>query len=387
MIDVQRVDYIRVPVTDIDAANHFYGEVLGLRRNPNSPSDDWVEYEAGNVTLAVMTPHTHEYEFAPLPPATLALRVPDVAEAKAEARGGRSGGQRDVGLGPLPRAPASAIPPATASSSTTATRRTRTGRSRDRRRRARRLPRVPVMDNATGDAHFRELGLWERNPRSTERWVEYEAPNVTLALVPNATRRPRARTAAVRGVRRSRRRHRGRAQAARWPRSSSSATDSTRRLVRPPFVGLDGNGMLLHHRYAPHRDGRSPEAPRGESTSWRSPTRDRDRAEEFYGGTLGLERNPNSSETWVEYETANVTLAPVDPVAAGQEFKPLPAGTIAFRVADVEAAAAELESAGVEFPAGVIDSGVCHLAPFSDPDGNGLMLHRRYAPFSDGTKP
>ena len=84
MIDVQRVDYIRVPVTDMDAANHFYGELLGLRRNPNSPADDWVEYEVGNVTLAVMTPHTHEYEFEPLPPATIALRVPDVAEAKAK---------------------------------------------------------------------------------------------------------------------------------------------------------------------------------------------------------------------------------------------------------------------------------------------------------------
>ena len=42
---------------------------------------------------------------------------------------------------------------------------------------------------------------------------------------------------------------------------------------------------------------------------------------------------------------------------------------------------------GVEFPAGVIDSGVCHIAPFSDPAGNGLMLHRRYAPFADGTMP
>ena len=83
MIDVERVDYIRVPVDDIDAANHFYGELLGLRRNPNSPSDDWVEYEAGNVTLAVMTPHTHEYEFTPLPPSTIALRVADVAAAKA----------------------------------------------------------------------------------------------------------------------------------------------------------------------------------------------------------------------------------------------------------------------------------------------------------------
>jgi catechol 2,3-dioxygenase-like lactoylglutathione lyase family enzyme len=82
VIGVERVDYVRVPVTDMDAANHFYGDLLGLKRNPNSPDDDWVEYEAGNVTLAVMTPHTHDYEFSELPPATLALRVPDVAAAK-----------------------------------------------------------------------------------------------------------------------------------------------------------------------------------------------------------------------------------------------------------------------------------------------------------------
>ena len=82
MINVTRVDYIRVPVDDIDAANRFYGEVLGLDRNPNSPADDWVEYEVGNVTLAVMTPHTHEYEFESLPPSTIALGVDDVAEAK-----------------------------------------------------------------------------------------------------------------------------------------------------------------------------------------------------------------------------------------------------------------------------------------------------------------
>jgi predicted enzyme related to lactoylglutathione lyase len=83
-VKVERVDYVRVPVTDMEEANRFYGELLGLRRNPNSPSDDWVEYEAGNVTLAVMTPHTHEYEFAALPPATIALRVDDVEAAKAE---------------------------------------------------------------------------------------------------------------------------------------------------------------------------------------------------------------------------------------------------------------------------------------------------------------
>jgi catechol 2,3-dioxygenase-like lactoylglutathione lyase family enzyme len=83
-VGVERVDYIRVPVKDIEEAKKFYGDILGLQLNPNSPHDDWIEYEVGNVTLAVMTPHTHEYEFTPLPPGALALRVPDVAEAKAK---------------------------------------------------------------------------------------------------------------------------------------------------------------------------------------------------------------------------------------------------------------------------------------------------------------
>jgi hypothetical protein len=56
--------------------------VLGLERNPNSPAEDWVEYETGNVTLAVMTPHTHDYEFTPLPPGTIALRVSEAAGAQ-----------------------------------------------------------------------------------------------------------------------------------------------------------------------------------------------------------------------------------------------------------------------------------------------------------------
>ena len=100
MIDVERVDYIRVPVTNIEAASHFYGELLGLKRNPNSPDDDWVEYEAGNVTLAVITPHTHDYEFSALPPSTIALRVRDVAAAKEklEAAGLEVGDMWDSGV-------------------------------------------------------------------------------------------------------------------------------------------------------------------------------------------------------------------------------------------------------------------------------------------------
>ena len=99
MIEIQRVDYVRVPVTDIEDAKRFYGEVLGLAESPNSPGDDWIEYEAGNVTLAVMTPHTHDYEFTELPPATLALRVSDVAEAreKLEAAGLEIGEMWDSG--------------------------------------------------------------------------------------------------------------------------------------------------------------------------------------------------------------------------------------------------------------------------------------------------
>jgi len=99
VLDVERVDYIRIPVTEMDEANRFYDEVLGLRRNPNSPDDDWVEYEAGNVTLAVMMPHTHDDEFAALPPATIALRVPDVAAAKTtlEAAGIEVGEMWDSG--------------------------------------------------------------------------------------------------------------------------------------------------------------------------------------------------------------------------------------------------------------------------------------------------
>jgi predicted enzyme related to lactoylglutathione lyase len=83
VIDVEGVDYIRVPVTDIEEAKRFYGDVLGL---PDGPTrhEDWVEYQAGNVTLAVMTPETHDYEFAPLPPATFALRVADIEAAKAQ---------------------------------------------------------------------------------------------------------------------------------------------------------------------------------------------------------------------------------------------------------------------------------------------------------------
>src|SRR6266496_5499898 len=100
MIDVQRVDYIRIPVTDMQKANHFYGEVLGLERNPNSPGEDWVEYETGNVTLAV-TPQTHDYEFTPLPLERLLCASP-TSPRRRRSWLQPAAGQRVVGLRRLP---------------------------------------------------------------------------------------------------------------------------------------------------------------------------------------------------------------------------------------------------------------------------------------------
>jgi hypothetical protein len=51
-----------------------------------------------------------------------------------------------------------------------------------------------------------------------------------------------------------------------------------------------------------------------------------------------------------------------------------------LHVEDVAAARAELESRGVQFMGDILDTGVCHMAFFADPDGNPLMLHHRYAP-------
>ena len=117
------------------------------------------------------------------------------------------------------------------------------------------------------------------------------------------------------------------------------------------------------------------------------PTIDRERAAKFYGETLGLERNPNSSDMWIEFETGNVTIALLPHEFTGRdEFVPS-SGPIALRVADVNEARRKLEEAGVEFQMDTIDSGVCFIAPFADPDGNSLMLHSRYAPFADGTTP
>jgi catechol 2,3-dioxygenase-like lactoylglutathione lyase family enzyme len=247
-MQVGRIDFIALPVEDLARADSFYGETLGLARNPNTSGERWVEYETGNLTLALST-------FG----GSLALAVEDVGDARSELE------QQDVQF---------------------------------------------AMDTFdSGVCHG------------------------------------------------------------------------------APFADPDGNRLQLHRRYAPLERFEVPiqEVQRTDFVGVN--VRDRAQASEFYGGTLGLKRNPVSKDEWPEFEAENVGLVLSTPEQkGGGEYQP--EYGIALRVADVQESVNRLRNAGVEFEfPDPYDSGVCHMAFFKDPDGNGLMLHRRYAPYSDGTMP
>jgi predicted enzyme related to lactoylglutathione lyase len=113
------------------------------------------------------------------------------------------------------------------------------------------------------------------------------------------------------------------------------------------------------------------------------PTQDIAAAMDFYENVLGLEPSKRWGEgedpMGAEFEPGDVTIALLNNGKLGIEFQANTA-PIAFQVDDVDVARADLESRGVTFVADNIDSGVCHMAHFRDPDGNVLMLHHRYAP-------
>ncbi len=110
------------------------------------------------------------------------------------------------------------------------------------------------------------------------------------------------------------------------------------------------------------------------------PVTDLERSTAFYRDTLGLEQIGHGA--WPEFQLGeNVSLYLLDPTNVGQEFRGPHTASIALRVPDVEGARRELEAKGVEFRGETFDTGVCHMAFFHDPDGNALMLHRRYAPY------
>lgn len=110
------------------------------------------------------------------------------------------------------------------------------------------------------------------------------------------------------------------------------------------------------------------------------PTRDLEVAVVFYGETLGLRRSVyRPDRNFAEFETGNLTISVynAEQMGLGHNVNPNP---IALHVADVATAKATLEGRGVVFGGDIFDTGVCHMGFFTDPDGNALMLHNRYAP-------
>jgi predicted enzyme related to lactoylglutathione lyase len=248
VIDVERVDYVAIPVEDLSRAGEFYGETIGLPRNPNTSGERWVEHETPNVTLALST-------FG----GTIALRVPDVATARQ------------------------------------------------------------ALEQAG---------------------VEFAGETFDSGVCHGA-----------------------------------------------PFTDPDGNHLLLHRRYAPLEAWQAPPTDVQRADFAMIVTQDKERALRFYEETLGLPRQPNAHEDWPEVETGSLTLSIVGYEQIGRpEFAPN-TGAVALRVPDVAATRSRLEDAGVEFRGDTLDSGVCHLAVFTDPDGNRLFAHRRYAPYPDGSTP
>lgn len=107
------------------------------------------------------------------------------------------------------------------------------------------------------------------------------------------------------------------------------------------------------------------------------PVTDIARSTVFYKETLGLEQVGDGG--FPEFQLGgNVSLYLIDPTSYGAAFTGPHTASIALRVPDVEATRAELETRGVVFDGETHETPVCRMAFFRDPDGNSLMLHRRY---------
>jgi catechol 2,3-dioxygenase-like lactoylglutathione lyase family enzyme len=103
------------------------------------------------------------------------------------------------------------------------------------------------------------------------------------------------------------------------------------------------------------------------------PSQDSDRSRQFYGETLGLRPDEHGR---FEFWAGETCLGIWEPERLGMPFAPQKNGHLALGVEDVPTARGALEAKGT------LDTGVCLMAFFTDPDGNDLMLHHRYAPYT-----
>ena len=109
------------------------------------------------------------------------------------------------------------------------------------------------------------------------------------------------------------------------------------------------------------------------------PSQDAERSRTFYRDVLGL--RPDEHADWEQW-AGDTCFGIWEPEKMGREFVAQKGNPWPLHVDDVAATRAALEAKGVTFFADTLDTGVCHMAFFADPDGNELMLHHRYAPYA-----
>ena len=228
---------------------------------------------------------------------------------------------------------------------------------------------LPVGDLQRADEFYGEtLGL-ARNPKSSsDKWVEYETGNLTLALstfgggiaLGVADVAEARRTLVAEGV------------------EFAHDTFDSGVCHGAGFADPDGNRLQLHHRYAPLERWEKPPTEVERTDFVGVSVADMPRSKAFYADTLGIP-SPKLDDAWPELETGNVSIYLIDPTRMGRKFAPN-TSQVALRVADVAESRRRLEEKRVDFEGDLLDTGVCHMTFFADPDGNALMLHRRYAP-------
>jgi len=109
------------------------------------------------------------------------------------------------------------------------------------------------------------------------------------------------------------------------------------------------------------------------------PSQDAERSRSFYIDTLGLRPDEHGRfEAWL----GDTCFGIWEPEKIGMPFQAQKNAHLALHVDDVASARSALEAKGVAFAGEILDTGVCQMAFFNDPDGNDLMLHNRYMPYS-----
>ena len=251
-MEVQRIDFIALPVEDLARADAFYGETLGLARNPVS-GDRWVEYETGNLTLALS-----QYGGG------LALRVPDVAEARSELEGeGTEFSMDTFDSGVCHGAPFSDP------HDNPLLLHRRYAASEPYEVPVQEVERtdfigVNVKDRGEASTFYGETLGMTRNPLSSDEWPEFQAENVGLVLsTPEQKGDERhafrghvpeyAIALRVADVAKSMARLQG--EGVEFGFSEPYDTGVCHMAF---FQDPDGNALILHHRYAPYRDGTTP---------------------------------------------------------------------------------------------------------------------------------